>query len=785
MRPGPTRRCRWRACAPAGELLEIRAADLRFTAAEAATPSSTTSWAWGSTPRQVAALETADRGLGGRAPARRPCRPAAAVRTARSARRLRRGVHRQPPVRPRLPARGGAAPPSPTTCARFLLDTSVLDQLSGPLCDALTGCARRAADRSRRSSAANLFVVAARRPAAVVPLPPPVRRRAARPARRPRTPAGSGSSTGRPAGWYAENGPLPDAIAARASPAPMPSSAADLVELALPELRRRREDRTLRDWLQARCPTTSRAGARCWPPSCAWARLSEGDLDGVERWLDARRRGAWRRPDACGGAETLGLRDAAAAARQELRGAAGDGRDLPGRRSPRPAATSRARSRTPAARSTSPGRGDHLARGGRRGLPRPRRLGGRRPRRRAVDTFGEAVRSLHAAGRRRRRARRAPSSWPRCGSARGRPDEARRLYERALATARRAPRAAAVHDRATCTSGWPTCCASRATSTAAQQHLQAAQELGERASLLENRHRWYVAMAGLLRARGDLDGAVGDARRRREPLYLPGFFPDAASHPGAAGARPHRAGPAGRRPRRGPASTTCASTRRPSYLAEFDQLTLARLLVAEHRADPATAVSDDALGAPGRARRRRRGPDGNALDEALSSGLSLHHARGDLVPRARRPGHGPGPRRAGRATAGCSSTRAHRWRRCSRAAPRDGPAGPGARLARGGHRRRRCRRRDAAAAPVGRRALSERELEVLRLLATEPDRARDRPAAVRLGQHAAHPHPAHLHQARRHHPPRRGAPRRASCTCSDPPSSVRPTPDHQPGHIRW
>ena len=55
--------------------------------------------------------------------------------------------------------------------------------------------------------------------------------------------------------------------------------------------------------------------------------------------------------------------------------------------------------------------------------------------------------------------------------------------------------------------------------------------------------------------------------------------------------------------------------------------------------------------------------------------------------------------------------------------------------------------------------LSERELQVLRLLDSElsgPEIARD---AVHLPQHPAHPHQARLHQARRLQPPGSGGPR--------------------------
>ena len=66
--------------------------------------------------------------------------------------------------------------------------------------------------------------------------------------------------------------------------------AAELLELALPELRRRRQDQTLLQWLTALPDDV--VGRRPLPATArAWSRLSVGDLDGVEAWLDAAEAG--------------------------------------------------------------------------------------------------------------------------------------------------------------------------------------------------------------------------------------------------------------------------------------------------------------------------------------------------------------------------------------------------------------------------------------------------------------------------------------------------------------
>jgi LuxR family maltose regulon positive regulatory protein len=339
----------------------------------------------------------------------------------------------------------------------------------------------------------------------------------------------------------------------------------------------------------------------------------------------------------------------------------------------------------------------------------------------AVDTFIECVRSLHEAGA---IADELGTTVPLADMwlARGRPDEARRLYEEALQAVERLEGSvlSTVGDLHVGLAG---VLREQGELDAADKHLLTARGMGDQASLLENRYRWYAAMGGLLRARGDLDAAVA-MLELAEQLYLPGFLPDTA-----------------------PLAATSARIRiaqgrlaegwdwahlhdvsvddEPRYLAEYNHLTLARLLLAESRVDDdpaglaaAAGLLDRVLDAAEVAER-----NGSVIETLVVRALA-HHARGDLdaaladLGRALVDGVPVGYVRLFLDEGPPVEDLLH-----IAALRSDLPGSPYAaelsRLAQDGPERRAPRAAETPDASTGEDALSDRELEVLGLLATD------------------------------------------------------------------
>ena len=554
--PLPVARLRTR-----GELLELRAADLRFTPPEAATFLNDV-MGLDLEPGHVGALETRTEGW------------AAGLQLAALSLRNRSdagefiaavtGSHRF--VVDYLVEEVVSGQSAQTR--DFLLDTAVLDQLTGPLCDALTG-RTDGQDVLEALERANLFVVAlddrrqwyryhhlfadalrARLAAGRPDRVPGLHRAAAR--------------------WFADHG-RPDAAISHAVAAHDIEQAADLVERALPEAARQRQDRTIRTWLAA-LPDDVVRRRPVLDVTAAWCRLGDGDVDDA----DARLRDAEITVEA-GDRTAPQLRMTIAMYRAAVAQARGD-----------VAGTARQARRL----LDLAGPDDHFSRGAGAGflglaLWADGELAA------AVETFSEAVRCLHAAGN---LADELGATVVLAGMslARGRPADARRLYEHALAAARERP-GIALPVTGDLHVGLADVLCGHGDLVGAVEHLEAARELGEAGSLPENRHRWYVAMARLRQAQGDLDAAA-DLLEQAQALHLPGFFPDVRPIP-ALRARIDIARGRLDLARNWAREHGVTTADDPSYLAECNHLTLARLLIAEHRAGEAIALLDRLLAA--------------------------------------------------------------------------------------------------------------------------------------------------------------------------------------------
>jgi LuxR family maltose regulon positive regulatory protein len=471
----------------------------------------------------------------------------------------------------------------PDRVQAFLLQTSILGRLSGPLCDAVTGQGGGKAmlealdrenlflvsldDRRRWYRYHHLFadVLQARlldeQPGQV----PGLHRRASE--------------------WYEQNGERSEAVR-HALAAGDFDRAAGLVELALLALRRTRQEGRLRSWLEVLPDEV----VRVRPVLSAYfagVLLMGGELEGVEgRLRDAER---WLEPATGGGAEPRTPSAEMIVADEE------EYRRLP-------AVIETYRAGQALARGDAPGTvrharraielalaDDHLGRASAAGL-----LGlvywGSGDLEAGHRAYSACVEGLRRAG--------FVADILGCSialadirSTQGRLGEALRTFEQALQLAAEQG-GSVLRGTADMYVGMSEIACQRDDLHAARQLLLRSQELGEHAGLPQNRYRWRVAMARIRQAEGDLRGALG-LLDEAERLYVSDFFPNVRPVP-AVRARiwiaQGRLGEA-----LGWAREQGLSVHDdPSYLREFEHITLARLLLARYQGERAERSAHEA-----------------------------------------------------------------------------------------------------------------------------------------------------------------------------------------------
>jgi LuxR family maltose regulon positive regulatory protein len=137
-------------------------------------------------------------------------------------------------------------------------------------------------------------------------------------------------------------------------------------------------------------------------------------------------------------------------------------------------------------------------------------------------------------------------------------------------------------------------CRERDDMPAAREHLRHSQELGEHLGLPQNPYRWRVAMAGVREAEGDLSGAL-ELLNDAERVYRGDFFPNV---------RPIPAVRARLWVTQGSLDQALAWAREQglsaaddlSYMREFEHVTLARVFLAQHTKTRDAAALQSAIG---------------------------------------------------------------------------------------------------------------------------------------------------------------------------------------------
>ena len=164
----------------------------------------------------------------------------------------------------------------------------------------------------------------------------------------------------------------------------------------------------------------------------------------------------------------------------------------------------------------------------------------------------------------------------------------------------------------------------------AHLHARASAELGDHLALPQNAYRWRVARARLLQIDGDVVGALqllDEAEQVYDTDYSPSIRPIPAVIARLNVARGELAAA-----RRWAASRGVAVDDAPSYLAEYEHLTLARLLLAEHGHDADGRAQHDAVGVLERLLTRAEdGQRTGSMVEILALQALAHDAAGDTA----------------------------------------------------------------------------------------------------------------------------------------------------------
>jgi LuxR family maltose regulon positive regulatory protein len=465
----------------------------------------------------------------------------------------------------------------PERVRSFLLQTSFLNRLTGSLCDAVT-----AQDDGRAMLEAldrgNLFLV-----------PLDDRRRWYRyhhlfadvlQARLlDEQPGDVRDLHRRASAWYEQDGERSEAIH-HALAAEDFERAADLVELALPALRKGRQEATLRRWLEA-LPDELFRVRPVLTVGYVSSLMVSGEIEGVEERLRQAER--WLDPTTDGAAEMVvvdeeGFRTLPTAISMYRAGAALVRGDVAG-------------TMTHARRALDlAGEDDHLARGAPAAL-----LGLAYWTSGDLDAssrlYADAMSSLERAGHH--------SDVLGCALAladmrlaQGRLRDAVGIFERGLQRAEQSH--PVLRGAADMHVGLGQLLRERDDLDAARRHLLASSELGEHLGLPQNRYRWRVAMARIREADGDVDGAL-DLLDEAERLYVGDYSPDVrpvSAVRARVWLRQGRWGEALRWAR----ERGLSSDDELSYLREFEHVTLARALLSRYAAERSERSIEEATG---------------------------------------------------------------------------------------------------------------------------------------------------------------------------------------------